>query len=113
MGNHDNEVTSSDLTAKYNYRTSEIQDAAQALVNNNFANKEDLSDSECKLTLTDKGKQTVRTLNDQRDEVAKAAYGGLSASEQQQLDDLVQKLVKEFSSRKVNFASLSDLMHLN
>lgn len=69
-----------------------------------------MDNNECKLKLTAGGQAAVDQLTKRREEVAEAAYGSLTADEQEQLDKLVLKLTQEYESRSVNYQALSDLL---
>lgn len=113
LSKNNNELTSTDLIFKYNFRMSELQDAISALTTNKLITKEDINDTECKLTLTEKGIKAVEDFNKNADKIAQAAYGSLSDDEQKQLDALINKLLKDYKSRDVNYSSLIDVLHLN
>ncbi|RVU71516.1 MULTISPECIES: hypothetical protein [Lactobacillus] len=113
LSKNGNELTSNDLIFKYNFRLSEVTDAVAALTASDLITKEDISDTECKLKLTDQGIAAIKDFNKSRDEIAQAAYGSLTEDEQKQLDDLVNKLLKDYESRDVDYAGLIDLLHLN
>lgn len=81
---------------------SEIQDGIKALLSENLISKEDISSTECKITLTKDGIMAVNQLTERSNKIAKEAYGTLSQEEQQQLDNLIVKLTNDYEHRSIN-----------
>lgn len=109
LSKNNNEATSNDLLIKFNFRMSEIQDGIKALLSEKLITKEDLSATECKITLTETGIEAANQLAERRDKIAEEAYGTLSQEEQQQLDNLILKLTANYKNRPVNYSTLADL----
>ncbi|QNQ82258.1 hypothetical protein FP435_03825 [Lactobacillus sp. PV037] len=103
-------LTNKELVLNFDFRTSEVKDATSALLTYNLVTKENINDKEYKLSLTDAGFNEAQKLEDRRNEISEAAYGSITPEEQEQLDKLIVKLLKNYEARDVNYTALENMM---
>ncbi|QNQ80227.1 hypothetical protein [Lactobacillus sp. PV034] len=110
LNKNNGSLTNRDFLLQYNFRVTEVLDLTNALVKFKMVTKQDGENDTYTLTLTEEGKKAAQWLEDRRNKISEAAYNTLTPEEQQELDNLVNKLTENYKGRDVNYMALKNMM---